>query len=160
MSYIRKISTGVIAFTAMTAIGIGKLGAAEKINFVLNWVPGGARSPVYWAKAQGWYSKAGIDLTIENGTGSGASAKKVGIGRNQVGIADLPTALRAIGKGADILLTPEGSLSGYTHEFDPAAGKISAWRWALAISKAMGAVTTRSASTPVTVPIWGSTPRP
>ena len=103
MSYIRKISTGVIAFAAMTAIGMGQSGAAEKINFVLNWVPGGDHSPVYWAKAQGWYSKAGIDLTIENGTGSGASAKKVGIGRNQVGIADLPTALRAIGKGADIL---------------------------------------------------------
>ena len=64
MSYIRKISTGVIAFAAMTAIGIGKLGAAEKINFVLNWVPGGDHSPVYWAKAQGWYSKAGIDLTL------------------------------------------------------------------------------------------------
>ena len=27
----------------------------------------------------------------------------------------------AVGKGADILLTPEGSLSGYTHEFDTAA---------------------------------------
>ena len=103
MSYIRKISTGVITFAAMTAIGMGQSGAAEKINFVLNWVPGGDHSPVYWAKAQDWYAKAGIDLTIENGTGSGASAKKVGIGRNQVGIADLPTALRAIGKGADIL---------------------------------------------------------
>jgi predicted amidohydrolase len=29
----------------------------------------------------------------------------------------------AVGKGADILLTPEGSLSGYTHEFDTAAAE-------------------------------------
>ena len=29
----------------------------------------------------------------------------------------------AAGKGADILLTPEGSLSGYTHEFDTAAAE-------------------------------------
>ncbi len=77
--------------------------AAKEVNLVLNWVPGGDHSPIFWAKAQGWYADAGIELNIENGTGSGASAKKVGIGRNQVGIADLPTVLRAIGKEADIL---------------------------------------------------------
>jgi len=103
MSRLRNIATGALAAAAIGIAGIGPSAAAEKINFVLNWVPGGDHSPVYWAKAQGWYAKAGIDLIIENGTGSGASAKKVGIGRNQVGIADLPTALRAIGKGADIL---------------------------------------------------------
>lgn len=103
MSYLAKIATGVSAFAVASFISVGQSHAAEKINFVLNWVPGGDHSPVYWAKAQGWYSKAGIDLTIENGTGSGASVKKVGIGRNQVGIADLPTALRGIGKGADLI---------------------------------------------------------
>lgn len=87
----------------MALIGVVPSSAAEKIEFVLNWVPGGDHAPVYWAKEKGWYADAGIDLVIENGTGSGASAKKVGIGRNQVGIADLPTALRAIGKGADIV---------------------------------------------------------
>ena len=87
----------------MALISVVPSSAAEKIEFVLNWVPGGDHAPVYWAKEKGWYADAGIDLVIENGTGSGASAKKVGIGRNQVGIADLPTALRAIGKGADIV---------------------------------------------------------
>ena len=41
--------------------------------------------------------------------------------------ANTATLLRAIdiavGKGADILLTPEGSLSGYTHEFDTAVAE-------------------------------------
>lgn len=100
---LKQISTSTLALLLACFLGMGQSSAAEKINFVLNWVPGGDHSPVYWAKAQGHYEKAGIDLTIENGTGSGASAKKVGIGRNQVGIADLPTALRAIGKGADIV---------------------------------------------------------
>lgn len=102
MSHISKISTSIMALTVMLFAGIGQVSAAEKINFVLNWVPGGDHSPIYWAKAQGLYAKAGIDLTIENGSGSGAAVKKVGIGRNEVGIADLPTALRGIGKGADI----------------------------------------------------------
>lgn len=77
--------------------------AEETINFVLNWVPGGDHAPVYWAREQGWYEEAGIDLIIEDGTGSGASAKVVGVGRNQVGIADLPTMLQARGKGADLV---------------------------------------------------------
>ncbi|VAW14135.1 hypothetical protein MNBD_ALPHA09-2248 [hydrothermal vent metagenome] len=103
MSYFKKSTTGLILGAAMAVVGFGQSTAAERIDFVLNWVPGGDHAPVYWAKDKGWYSDAGIDLVIENGSGSGASAKKVGIGRNQVGIADLPTALRAIGKGADIV---------------------------------------------------------
>lgn len=91
------------AFVAAGTLGAAQSSAAETINFVLNWVPGGDHAPVYWAREQGWYADAGIDLVIENGTGSGASAKKVGVGRNQVGIADLPTMLQAKGKGADLV---------------------------------------------------------
>lgn len=91
------------AFVATGTLGTVPASAAETINFVLNWVPGGDHSPVYWAREQGWYSDAGIDLVIEDGTGSGASAKKVGVGRNEVGIADLPTMLQAKGKGADLV---------------------------------------------------------
>lgn len=91
------------SFAVAASIGSGAASGAETINFVLNWVPGGDHSPIYWAREQGWYSDAGIDLVIEDGTGSGASAKKVGVGRNQLGIADLPTMLQARGKGADLV---------------------------------------------------------
>ena len=56
---------------------------------------------VLYAKAQGWYEKAGIDLTIEVGKGSGVSALKVGSGGSPFGIADLATMLVAKSKGAD-----------------------------------------------------------
>ena len=39
--------------------------AADKINFVLNWVPGGDHSPIYWAREQGWYADVDIELVIE-----------------------------------------------------------------------------------------------
>ncbi len=87
----------------MAPIAAGKAQAEETINFVLNWVPGGDHAPIYWAREQGWYEEVGIDLVIEDGTGSGASAKTVGVGRNQVGIADLPTMLQARGQGADLV---------------------------------------------------------
>ena len=51
--------------------------AAESVNLILNWTPTADHSPFYYAKAQGWYEKAGIDLSIETGKGSGVSALKV-----------------------------------------------------------------------------------
>src|ERR1700731_3902026 len=67
--------------------------AAQSVNLILNWKPPADHSPFYYAKAQGWYEKAGIDLTIETGKGSGVSALKVGSGGSPFGIADLATML-------------------------------------------------------------------
>lgn len=89
---------------SILAAGIGTAThAAEPLDFVLNWKPGGDHAPVYWAKAKGWYEQAGIDLTIVEGSGSGAAAKKVGVGQTPVGIIDLPTALQNRGNGGDLV---------------------------------------------------------
>ena len=77
--------------------------AGEAVNLILNWTPTADHSPFYYAKAQGWYEKAGIDLTIENGKGSGVSSLKVGSGGSPFGIADLATMLVARSKGADVV---------------------------------------------------------
>jgi NitT/TauT family transport system substrate-binding protein len=81
----------------------GGVQAAEDVTFVLNWVAGGDHAPVYWAKDQGWYADAGIDLTIEEGRGSAASVQKVGAGAAPFGIADMATALQGRGQGADVV---------------------------------------------------------
>src|ERR1700704_1628176 len=78
-------------------------GAGESVNLILNWAPTADHSPFYYAKAQGWYEKAGIDLTIETGKGSGVSSLKVGSGGSPFGIADLATMLVARSKGADVV---------------------------------------------------------
>ena len=77
--------------------------AAESVNLILNWTPTADHAPYYYAKAQGWYEKAGIDLNIEVGKGSGVSAVKVGSGGSAFGIADLATMLVAKSKGADVV---------------------------------------------------------
>jgi NitT/TauT family transport system substrate-binding protein len=76
---------------------------AADVSFILNWVAGGDHAPIYWAQSQGWYEKEGINLTVEPGKGSTLSAQRVGVGQNQMGIADLGTALVNIGKGADLV---------------------------------------------------------
>ncbi|HKQ27780.1 MAG TPA: ABC transporter substrate-binding protein [Burkholderiales bacterium] len=73
----------------------------QKIDFILNWVPGGDHAPYYYAKKLGWYQKEGIDLQLEPGKGSALATQKVGAGANPVGLADMGGVLVAKGKGAD-----------------------------------------------------------
>jgi NitT/TauT family transport system substrate-binding protein len=92
-----------LAVAAGLALTATSTQAAEKVDFILNWVAGGDHAPVYWAQEQGHYTAAGIDLTIEQGKGSTLSSQRVGIGKNQLGIADLGTALVNKSKGADLV---------------------------------------------------------
>src|SRR4030088_887935 len=77
--------------------------AGQSVSLILNWTPAADHSPFYYAKALGWYERAGIDLSIEVGKGSGVSSLKVGSGGAPFGIADLETMLVARSKGADVV---------------------------------------------------------
>ncbi len=100
MNYFRIAAAGVAM--ALTSPSL-PASAAEAVNLILNWTPTADHSPFYYAKAQGWYEKAGIDLTIESGKGSGVSSLKVGSGGSAFGIADLGTMLVSKSKGADVV---------------------------------------------------------
>src|SRR3954463_6429298 len=63
--------------------------AQQKIDFILNWVPGGDHAPYYYAKKLGWYQKEGIDLNLEPGKGSALATQKVGAGANPAGLGDM-----------------------------------------------------------------------
>jgi NitT/TauT family transport system substrate-binding protein len=77
--------------------------AAQKINFVLNWVAGGDHAPYYYAQKMGWYKQAGLDVELEQGRGSAAAAQRAGAGSSQIGLADMAVVLNARGKGADLV---------------------------------------------------------
>jgi NitT/TauT family transport system substrate-binding protein len=86
---------------ALAALAALPAAAQQKLDFILNWVPGGDHAPYYYAKAKGWYAKEGIDLNLEPGKGSALATQKVGAGANPVGLADMAGVLVAKGKGAD-----------------------------------------------------------
>lgn len=96
----RRSFTGGLAGAAMMAPRLAR--AAEKVNLVLNWTPTADHAPYYLAKAQGWYAEAGLDVTIEAGRGSGASAQRVAAGGSELGIADMATALLARSRGSNL----------------------------------------------------------
>ena len=91
-----------LALGAVAAMAAAAPAAAQtKVDFILNWVPGGDHAPYYYAKKLGWYAQAGIDLNIEPGKGSALSTQRVGAGATPFGLADMAGVLVAKGKGAD-----------------------------------------------------------
>jgi len=86
---------------AVAALIAAPAAAQQKLDFILNWVPGGDHAPYYYAKKLGWYAKEGIDLNLEPGKGSALATQKVGAGANPIGLADMGGVLVAKGKGAD-----------------------------------------------------------
>jgi NitT/TauT family transport system substrate-binding protein len=98
-----KKAGAIFAAAAMLAASTATTFANESLSIVLNWTPTADHSPLYYALEQGWYKDAGIDLTIETGKGSAMSAQSVGVGANQIGIAELGTAFVARSKGADLV---------------------------------------------------------
>jgi NitT/TauT family transport system substrate-binding protein len=53
-----------IAGLALALIGsVPFAHAGQSVSLILNWTPAADHSPFYYAKAQGWYEKAGIDLS-------------------------------------------------------------------------------------------------
>ncbi len=103
-AWLRRLGLGLAGTLALGVGGAHAAGhGAKDVSFILNWVAGGDHAPVYWAHARGLYKEAGINLTIEPGKGSTMSSQRVGLGQNQMGIADLGTALVNVGKGANLV---------------------------------------------------------
>lgn len=96
----RRLPAAALA-AALTSVIAGPATAQQKLEFILNWVPGGDHAPYYYAKAQGWYVKEGIDLVLEPGKGSMLAVQKVGAGANSIGLADMGNVLLGKAKGAD-----------------------------------------------------------
>src|ERR1041385_5177999 len=98
----KGIVNGLCAATLL-AMSIVSAAAAERVSLILDWTPSALYAPLYYAKSQGWYERAGIDLIIEIGRGSAVSSQRVGLGRSELGLADLATAMVAKGNGGDLV---------------------------------------------------------
>lgn len=100
---IGRTTVSAFVIAAAGSMSATQATAAEKVDFILNWIAGGDHAPYYFAKKMGWYAKAGIDLNIQQGKGSSMSSRRTGAGKNQIGLADLGTALVTMGKGAKMV---------------------------------------------------------
>jgi len=92
------IMMGFLAVTGMNTTAA----AADKVSVRMNWYWGGIHTPFFLAKDRGYYSDNGIDITIEEGKGSGTTVKLVGNKSNDFGLADAGTTIIAVTKGVPV----------------------------------------------------------
>lgn len=99
-----------VALTAVTAHAQG----GKPMKLTLNFLAGGPQAGFMYAKSLGLYEKAGIDLTIEEGRGSGTTAQLVATGQTDVGFADAPAAMQLRSKNAPVkIIAPVLQTNGF-----------------------------------------------
>src|SRR4029078_6536642 len=93
--------------TALLAVALARMAAPAsaqtKLDFILNWVPGGDHAPYYYANKMGWYAKEGLQVNLEPGKGSMLAGQKVGAGAKPIGLAEMANVLVGRGKGAEMV---------------------------------------------------------
>lgn len=101
MTMKNKILAGTAAI--LVAASAWSASAADAVSFRLNWYLGGLHVPFYYGKAQGFYEEEGIDLTINEGRGSGNTVQAVAAGSDTFGLADSSSVIGLAAKGAEIV---------------------------------------------------------
>lgn len=95
--------TLLAATTAALIAGVGWTAAAQDaVSLRLNWYLGGLHVPFYYGKDQGFFEEEGIDLTINEGRGSGNTTQVVAAGSDTFGMADSSSLISLAAKGAEI----------------------------------------------------------
>jgi NitT/TauT family transport system substrate-binding protein len=98
--------TSGIALCAALALALAAglaapAGAQTKLKFVLNWKYQGPQGMFFLPEDRGYYKAEGLDLTIDQGNGSGAAVPLVANGTYDVGFGDINALIELAGRKPD-----------------------------------------------------------
>lgn len=102
MALIKKIGALLAGGAGLLLCSTLTAGAADKVTLLLNWYNYGEHAPFYLGIEKGYFPGEGIELSIEEGRGSGATVQAVAAGSATFGYADFGTMVKAAVKGAPI----------------------------------------------------------
>ncbi len=83
------VATAVIFATSASAL------AADKVTFLIDWLPAGDKAAVYVAQYKGLFAAEGLDVTIQSGRGSSDVVTKLATGAADMGTGGLAALLQA-----------------------------------------------------------------
>jgi NitT/TauT family transport system substrate-binding protein len=100
------LALAVALVTAAFAVGVGSAAdarTATPVSVRLDFFASPHHAGFYVAKAKGWYSQAGLDVTINEGTGSSTTAQVVASGSDTFGFIAADILARAVATGAPLM---------------------------------------------------------
>jgi NitT/TauT family transport system substrate-binding protein len=105
MAQVSRRSLLLGAAVAAPFVLTGRARAAElrPVTFTLPWVAEGSNAVAFIAKANGYWSKRGLDVQISRGYGSTAAAQAIGAGNFQFGIAAASAGIQEAAKGLPVM---------------------------------------------------------
>jgi NitT/TauT family transport system substrate-binding protein len=83
-------------------LGAAGARAADEASLLLNWYLGGLHTPFYLGLERGYYVEEGIDLTINEGRGSGRAVQVIAAKGDTFGMADAGSLMLGAAQGAPI----------------------------------------------------------
>src|ERR1700737_5385457 len=110
--------TSLLALSAALALalvaGLAAPAAAQtKLKFVLNWKYQGPQGIFFLPEDRGYYKAEGLELTIDQGNGSGAAVPLVANGTYDVGFGDINALIELVAKKPDDAPTASYVLSNH-----------------------------------------------
>lgn len=102
----------VLAAAAAFVLG-GRVQAAEKLTVRLDFSPVGQHAAMHLAKVKGWFEREGLDIDLQDGTGSLNTIQLVASGQIDVGQVQLGSMAIARSKGL-----PVTSFAGFMRKGD------------------------------------------
>lgn len=91
-----------LLLAATLAVSASLASAQDAVSLRLNWYLGGLHVPYYYGKDMGFFKQEGIDLTINEGRGSGNTVQVVAAGSDTFGMADSSSLITTASKGAEV----------------------------------------------------------
>jgi NitT/TauT family transport system substrate-binding protein len=90
-----------LALLGLLFAGISSAGAQQltPLKLRLSWTPFGLHAAVYLAMERGWFRDGGVDLHVEDGSGSTSTVNLLGTGQYDIGEAAVASMAIARGKG-------------------------------------------------------------
>ena len=97
-----KTILGIVAGIAAGVALVAPAAAQTKFPFRLNWTLYGEHAPFFVARDKGFYKEEGLDVEIQEGSGSTTVAQLVANGTSPVAYVDAATMMRGVGAGMPI----------------------------------------------------------
>jgi NitT/TauT family transport system substrate-binding protein len=112
---IRNLLVRGIAVASLVAGLSSAAVAAEKVTFMIDWLPAGDKAVPYLAVQKGLFAAEGLEVTIQSGRGSSDVVTKLGTGAADIGTGGLSALLQA---KAETKVPVKAVMSNYTKQPD------------------------------------------